>query len=65
MTAQSIKVGTFGHSVNIKDYERQADGMTKKLTKEQREALREEARKIVDWGRENNFPMQPKKKKEK
>ena len=35
--------------------------MTKKLSQEKREALREEARKIVDWGRKNNFPMQSKK----
>lgn len=37
--------------------------MTKKLSQEKREALREEAKRIVEWGRGNNFPMQTKKPK--
>lgn len=63
MLARSIKVGASGHSVIIKDYERQALSMAKKLSDKKREEFREEARKIIEWGRENNFPMQPKKKR--
>lgn len=41
--------------------ERKTPNMTKKLSQEKREALRGEAARIVEWGRKNNFPMQPKK----
>lgn len=37
--------------------------MTKKLSQEKREALREESKRIIEYGKKSGFPMQPKQKR--